>query len=153
MCLTEPARYFSIIHSLADRLELPYKLTMIEQSTHMRKRPLGIAVLALLMFLIGGVWLLVGLALPLLGAPMAPWYIALGAAAYFLAIGWGLWGLQRWAYIAALLMCAVLGFYQLQSGIVLGQNVLVPTLLLLVILGYLLLPRVRAVFLAPGQAG
>lgn len=124
----------------------------IEQNTLMRKRPLGIAALALLMFLTGGVWLLAGLALPLLGAPAAPWYITLGAAIYFLAVGWGLWGLRRWAYFAALLMCVVLGFYQLQSAIVLEQNVLVPALLLLVILGYLLLPRVRAAFLAHGQA-
>jgi hypothetical protein len=119
-----------------------------EQNISMRKRPLGIAVLALLMFLIGGVWLLAGLVLPLVGAVGAPWYIALGAALYFLAIGWGLWGLRRWAYIAALLMCVVLGFYQLRGMLVLGQDVLVPALLLLAILGYLLLPRVRAVFLA-----
>jgi hypothetical protein len=113
----------------------------------MHKRPLGIAALALLMFLAAGLWLLAGLALPLLGAAAAPWYIALGAAAYFLVLGWGLWGLRRWAYIAALLMCVVLGIYQLQSAMVLGQNVLAPVLLLLAIFGYLLLPRVRAVFL------
>jgi hypothetical protein len=117
----------------------------------MRKRPLGISVLALLMFLAGATWLLAGFVLPLVGAAVAPWYIALIAAAYFLALGWGLWGLRRWAYLAALLMCVVLGFYQLQSAIVLGQNVLVPALLLLAIFGYLLLPRVRAVFLAPDQ--
>jgi hypothetical protein len=120
---------------------------MIEHQSSPRKRPLGISVLALLMFLAGATWLLAGFVLPLVSAPVAPWYIALGAAAYFLVLGWGLWGLRRWAYLAALLMCVVLGFYQLQSAVVLGQNVLVPALLLLATFGYLLLPRVRAVFL------
>ena len=122
-----------------------------KQTMSMRKRPLGVSALALLMFLAGGIWLLAGLVLPFTGVPAAPWYIMLGAAAYFLVLGWGLWGLRRWAYVAALLMCAVLGFTQLQSAVVLGQNVLVPALLLLATFGYLLLPHVRAVFLAPAQ--
>jgi hypothetical protein len=114
-------------------------------STH--KRPLGISLLALLLFLFGGLWLIAGLILPLVDIAVVPWSIALGAAAYFLVVGWGLWGMRRWGYLAALLMCVVLVFYQIRSAIALGQNVLLPMLLLLVIFGYLLLPRVRAVFM------
>ena len=121
------------------------------QSQRLSKRPLGVSLLALLLFLIGGIWLLSALALPLLGVPPAPWYIYLAAGAYFLIVGWGVWGVRRWAYITALLMCAVLLFYQLQTAIVLQQNVLVPFLVLLAILGYLLQPRVRAVFLTKDE--
>jgi hypothetical protein len=111
------------------------------------KRPLGVTLLALLMFLVGGLWLLAAVALPLLGGLLAPWYIHLAAAAYFLVVGWGLWGVRRWAYFTALLMCVVLAFYQLRTAIFFDQNVLVPLLLLILIFGYLLLPRVRVVFL------
>jgi hypothetical protein len=111
------------------------------------KRPRGVAVLALLLFLVGGIWLLAALLLPLLGAELAPWYVLLGSAAYFLAIGWGLWGGRRWAYLAALLMCIVLGFYQLRAALLLGWTGLLPLLPLLVSLVYLLRPHVRAAFL------
>jgi hypothetical protein len=111
------------------------------------RRPLGVALLALLMFLVGAIWLLAAVALPLLGSPLAPWYILLGAAAYFLALGWGLWGARRWAYLAALLMCGVLGFYQLRAALLFGQNVLAPLLVLGAIFAYLIQPRVRAAFL------
>ena len=121
------------------------------QPEHTSKRPLGVALLALLLFLIGGIWLLSAVALPLLGVSAAPWYIDLAAGAYFLIVGWGLWGVRRWAYITALLMCVVLLFYQLQTAIVLQQNVLVPFLVLVVILGYLVRPQVRAVFLSKGE--
>src|SRR5262245_25299604 len=114
------------------------------------KRPLGVALLALLLFLVGGIWLLSAVALPLLGVPPVPWYIYLAAAAYFLVVGWGLWGVRRWAYIAALLMCVVLLFYQLQTAIVLQQNVFVPFLVLVVMFVYLVQPRVRTVFLGKG---
>ena len=117
------------------------------QSQRLHKRPLGVSLLALLLFLIGGIWLLSAFALPLLGLPPAPWYIYLAAGAYFLIVGWGVWGVRRWAYITALLMCVVLLFYQLQTAIVLQQNVLVPFLVLVVILGYLVQPHVRAAFL------
>jgi uncharacterized membrane protein (DUF2068 family) len=112
------------------------------------KRLLGIALLALLMFAVGGIWLLAAVALPLVGTPLAPWYILLGAAAYFMIVGWGLWGARRWAYLAALLMCVVLGFYQLRAALLPGQNVLAPLLVLLAIFIYLVRPSVRAVFLA-----
>ena len=118
------------------------------QPEHTNKRPLGVALLALLLFLVGGIWLLSAVALSLLGVLPVPWYIYLAAAAYFLIVGWGLWGVRRWAYIAALLMCVVLLIYQLQTAIVLGQNVLVPSLVLVAIFGYLVLPHVRFVFLA-----
>jgi hypothetical protein len=123
---------------------------MIEhaQPASKKRRPLAISLLALLMVLIGGIWLLAAIALPLLGVPLAPWYILLGAAAYFLIVGWGLWGVRRWAYLAALLMCVVLSFYQIRAAVLLGQNVLVPLLVLAVIFAYLIQPRVRAVFLS-----
>jgi hypothetical protein len=123
----------------------------MSQPTHSQpldKRPLGVSLLALLLFLVGGIWLLAAVALPLLGVPPAPWYIYLAAGAYFLIVGWGVWGVRRWAYITALLMCVVLLFFQLQAAIILRQNVLVPFLVLVVILGYLAQPHVRAVFLA-----
>jgi hypothetical protein len=112
------------------------------------RRPVGIAVLALIMFLIGSIWLLAAIVLPLLGTQLAPWYILLGAAVYFVVVGWGLWGARRWAYLAALLMCVVLGFYQIQSALLFGPAALVPLLVLLLIFGYLIHPRVRAAFLA-----
>jgi hypothetical protein len=124
---------------------------MAEQPVVRRKIPLGVHLLALLLFLIGAIWLLAAVALPLLGAPTAPWYVYLGAAAYFMIVGWGIWGARRWAYFAALLMCVVLLFYQLRTAIVLGQNVLVPSLVLLAIFGYLVRPRVRAVFLGSDE--
>jgi hypothetical protein len=115
------------------------------------KRPLGVALLALLLFLVGGVWLLSAVALPLFDVLPVPWYIYLAAGAYFLIVGWGLWGVRRWAYIAALLMCVVLLFYQLRTAIVLRQNVLVPFLVLVVIFGYLVRPHVRTAFLGKGE--
>jgi hypothetical protein len=121
------------------------------QSQRLSKRPLGVSLLALLLFLIGGLWLLSAVALPLLGIPPAPWYIYLSAGAYFLIVGWGVWGVRRWAYFTALLMCVVLLFYQLQTAIVLQQNVILPFVVLLVILGYLVQPHVRALFLAKGE--
>jgi hypothetical protein len=127
-----------------------YLVTQHPDSTH--KRPLGVTLLALLMFLVGGLWLLAAVALPLLGVLLAPWYIHLAAAAYFLVVGWGLWGVRRWAYFTALLMCVVLAFYQLQTAIFLDQNVLAPLLILILIFGYLLLPRVRVVFLTKDEA-
>ena len=123
----------------------------MDLKSSIRARPLGISLLALLLFLFGGLWLLAGLLLPLVGMEVVPWSIALGAAAYFLIVGWGLWGMRRWAYLAALLMCVVLSFYQIRAAIALGQNVLVPMLVLLVILGYLMVPRVRAAFLATNK--
>jgi hypothetical protein len=126
-------------------------MTEPTQPEHTNKRPLGVALLALLLFLIGGIWLLSALALPLLGMSPAPWYIYLAAAAYFLIVGWGLWGVRRWAYITTLLMCAVLLFYQLRTAIVLQQNVLVPFLALVVIFGYLVQPHIRTAFLGKGE--
>lgn len=112
-----------------------------------KKRPRGIYVLALFMFLIGGIALLAGLILPIQGGNIAPWYVYLSYAAYLVIVGWGLWGMQRWAYFAALLMCLVLGFYQLQTALLLEQNVLLQALMLAAIFFYLLRPQVRAAFL------
>ena len=126
---------------------------MDETASVRRRLPTGVHILALLMFLVGGIWLLAAIALPFLGSNVAPWYIELGAAAYFLIMGWGLWGGRRWAYIAALLMCVVLSFYAFRTAIVLRQNMLVPVLLLVVIFGYLLQPKVRAAFLRSSDEG
>jgi len=51
------------------------------------------------------------------------------------------------AYLAALLMCVVLGFYQLRTAVVLQKNALFPFLALAVIFGYLIQPKLRALFL------
>lgn len=119
-----------------------------EPSQPTSRRPAGVLTLALLMFLVGGIWLLAAIALPLLGQALAPWYIYLGAAAYFLIIGWGLWGLRRWSYFAALLMCVVLEYYTVQAAVVLRSNTLLPFILIGAIFVYLLRPSVREVFLA-----
>ena len=74
-----------------------------------RKLPRGVYVLALLLFLGGGIMLLAAIVLPIQGTNLVPWYIYLAYAAYLMAVGWGLWGARRWAYLAALLMCVVLG--------------------------------------------
>ena len=50
---------------------------------------------------------------------------------------------------AALLMCVVLGFYQLQIAVVLQKNALFPFLVLAVMFGYLVQPKLRAIFLYP----
>ena len=120
---------------------------MAKQPSPSNKRPAGISVLALFMFLIGGIWLVAAIALPLLGTALAPWYVYLGAAAYFLVLGWGLWGTRRWAYFAALLMCVVLAYYTIQTAVVLQRNTLLPFILILAIFAYLMQPRVRAAFL------
>jgi|GEM_PF-1917154 len=128
---------------------------MTKPSLSSPNRPIGVSVLALLLFLVGGIWLLATIVLPLMGVTLVPWYVYLAAAAYFLIVGWGLWGVRRWAYITALLMCVVLFYYLLRTAIVLQQNVLLPFLLVAAIFGYMLQSRVRAAFLAPPgtQAG
>ena len=112
-----------------------------------RKLPRGVYVLAVLLFLGGGFMLLAAIVLPIQGTNLVPWYVYLAYAAYLLVVGWGLWGARRWAYIAALLMCLVLAFYQLQTAVVLRKNALFPFLGLAVAFGYLIQPKVRAVFL------
>jgi hypothetical protein len=112
-----------------------------------RKLPRGVYILAVLLFLGGGVMLLAAIVLPIQGTNLVPWYIYLAYAAYLLTVGWGLWGARRWAYLAALLMCVVLAFYQLQTAVVLQKNALFPFLALAVAFGYLIQPKVRAAFL------
>jgi hypothetical protein len=120
---------------------------MATQPKTERKLPRGVYILASLLFLGGGIMLLAAIVLPIQGTNLVPWYIYLAYAAYLLAIGWGLWGVRRWAYLAALLMCVVLGFYQLQTAVVLQKNALFPFLALAVIFGYLIQPKLRAIFL------
>ena len=122
---------------------------MALQPKSARKLPRGVYVLALLLFLGGGIMLLAAIILPIQGTNLVPWYIYLAYAAYLMAVGWGLWGGRRWAYVAALLMCVVLGFYQLQIAVVLQKNALFPFLVLAVMFGYLIQPKLRAIFLYP----
>ena len=112
-----------------------------------RRLPRGVYALAVLLFLGGGIILLAAIVLPIQGTNLVPWYIYLAYAAYLLVVGWGLWGARRWAYIAALLMCLVLAFYQLQTAVVLQKNALFPFLGVAAAFGYLVQPKVRAAFL------
>src|SRR6266487_4157322 len=112
-----------------------------------RKLPRGVYILASLLFLGGGIMLLAAVVLPIQGTNLVPWYIYLLYAAYLLVVGWGLWGARRWAYLAALLMCVVLCFYQFQAAIILQQNTLFQFLALVAVFGYLIQPKVRAAFL------
>ncbi|HJZ46215.1 MAG TPA: hypothetical protein VKE41_03580 [Roseiflexaceae bacterium] len=114
-----------------------------------KRLPRGVYVLASLLFLAGGIMLLAAIVLPLQGTNLVPWYVYLAYAAYLLVVGWGLWGARRWAYFAALLMCLVLAFYQLQTAVVLRKNALFPFLGLAVAFGYLIQSKVRAAFLHP----
>jgi hypothetical protein len=130
---------------------------MTEPSSDARKLPRGVYVLALLLFLAGGILLLAALILPitgtnLIGTSVVPWYLYAIYAAYFFVVGWGLWGRRRWAYIAVLLMCVILSFYQFQTAIVLQRNALFQFLALTAIFVYLIQPKVRAVFLRPPAA-
>ncbi len=125
---------------------------MAEAKNNDRKLPRGVYVLASLMFLAGGALMLAALVLPILGTAMVPWFIYLLYGTYFVVMGYGLWGGKRWAYFATLLMCAVLTFYQFQNALVLGQNALVQVILLVAIAVYMLLPAVRAAFLAQPNA-
>jgi hypothetical protein len=129
---------------------------MTPDTTTVTKPPRGVYVISLLLFLSGGLLLLAALILPLTGANLVgnsvvPWYFYVLYGGYFLAVGWGLWGGRRWAYVAALLMCVVLGFYQVQNAVVLGRNALFQVIALAAIFVYLLQPGVRASFLRPGE--
>src|ERR1044072_9362998 len=121
---------------------------MTKQVNSDTRLPRGVYVLACLLFLGGGGMVLAAIVLPIQGTSLVPWYVYIAYGAYLLVVGWGLWGARRWAYLAALLMCVVLGFYQIQSALLFGPAALVPLLVLLLIFGYLIQPRVRAAFLA-----
>lgn len=125
---------------------------MTSQPQEAKKLPRGVYVISLLLFLSGGLLLLAALILPLTGTNLVgnsvvPWYFYVLYGGYFLAVGWGLWGGRRWAYVAALLMCVVLGFYQVQNAVVLGRNALFQLIALVAIFVYLLQPGVRGAFL------
>jgi hypothetical protein len=122
---------------------------MNEQPKPDRPLPRGVYVLAALMFLAGGALVLAAIALPVMGTGLVPWYVYLGYALYFLLVGYGLWCGKRWSYIATLLMCVVLAYYQFQTAVVLGQNALWQVLVLAAIFIYMLRPAVRAAFLRP----
>ena len=111
------------------------------------KLPRGVYALALLLFLGGGIMLLEAIVLPIQGTNLVPWYVYLAYAVYLLTVGWGLWGARRWAYLATLIMCLVLAFYQLQTAVVLQKNALFPFLGLAIVFGYLIQPKLREIFL------
>jgi hypothetical protein len=120
---------------------------MSDQTTSKKRLPRGVYVLASLMFLAGAALLLAAFVLPYMGANLVPWFVYLGYALYFVVVGYGLWRGKRWSYIATLLMCVVLTFYQFQTAIVLQQNALFQVILLVAIFIYMLQPQVRAAFL------
>jgi len=122
---------------------------MSDQTKSEKRLPRGVYVLASLMFLAGAALILATFVLPYMGTNLVPWYVYLGYALYFVIVGYGLWGGKRWSYIATLLMCVVLIFYQFQTAIVLQQNALFQVILLAAIFIYMLQPRVRAAFLHP----
>jgi uncharacterized membrane protein (DUF2068 family) len=122
---------------------------MTKQVNSDTRLPRGVYVLACLLFLGGGVMVLAAIVLPIQGTNLVPWYVYIAYGAYLLVVGWGLWGARRWAYLAALLMCVVLVFYQFQSAVVLQQNTLFQFLALAIIFGYLIQPKVRSRFLHP----
>jgi hypothetical protein len=120
---------------------------MTDQAKSKKRLPRGVYVLAALMFLAGAALFLAAFVLPYMGTNLVPWYVYLGYALYFVVVGYGLWGGKRWSYIATLLMCVVLTFYQFQTALVLRQNALFQVILLVAIFIYLLQPQVRAAFL------
>ncbi len=122
---------------------------MSDQTRSEKRLPRGVYVLASLMFLAGAALLLAAFVLPFMGANLVPWYVYLGYALYFVVVGYGLWGGKRWSYIATLLMCVVLIFYQFRTALVLQQNALFQVILLAAIFIYMIQPQVRAAFLQP----
>jgi hypothetical protein len=113
------------------------------------RRPAGIALLALCFYLFGAVLLLftpIAPRLPQL-ASVVPWYIYLAGALYFFTLGWGVWGARRWAYFAALAMCAVSAYYVISFAALRDSGTVLSLGLLSLIATYLLLPRVRAEFM------
>jgi hypothetical protein len=65
------------------------------------KRPVGVTILAIL-YIVGGVALLLG---GLFSSQFNP-YIAIPMAAVLAALSAGIWQLQRWARVAALILAA-----------------------------------------------
>jgi hypothetical protein len=124
---------------------------MSDQNKSEKRLPRGVYVLASLMFLAGAALLLAAFVLPYMGTNLVPWFVYLSYALYFVVVGYGLWSGKRWSYIATLLMCVVLIFYQFQTAIVLQQNALFQVILLVVIFIYMLQPQVRAAFLRPNN--
>jgi hypothetical protein len=122
---------------------------MSDRTRSKKRLPRGVYVLASLMFLAGVALVLAAFVLPLMGTNLVPWYVYLGYALYFVVVGYGLWAGKRWSYIATLLMCVVLIFYQFRTALVLQQNALFQVILLVAIFVYMLQPQVRAAFLQP----
>lgn len=110
--------------------------------------PLGIQVLCALAVLDGGLSLLQGLVglggSILFGSPLGGivGLIAIGLAVGELLVAWGLWGLQSWAWTAAVLVVA--GSLVLDvAGLLLGGAGFVPLVLSGGVLLYLLSQRDR----------
>jgi hypothetical protein len=103
------------------------------------RRPRGVLVLALLLFLFAGVGLLAAL-LPQLREPEVPTPVYLVASLYFGMLGWGLLKLRRWAWYATLIAIAISAYFGVQLQ-------LASLLFLAAAAAYLLWPKVRVAFL------
>lgn len=102
-------------------------------------------VIALLLYL-GAAALVAAAALPDTALGGVPRWALLMAAAAQAVLATGLFRKRRWAWFGALAFAAVNAFY-LYRGIFQGQNQIVGLTLLALLAGYLLLPRVRDVYL------
>jgi hypothetical protein len=111
------------------------------------KRLIGVLLIALLFYAAGAFLLFASALAGQMALANAPWHLYFLGAIYFIVLGWGTWGVQRWAYFAALLMCAVSAYYLIMSALQLSQFVLVPLTLIALLAGYLVQPRVRAAFM------
>ncbi|MCG8353318.1 MAG: hypothetical protein MI924_36600 [Chloroflexales bacterium] len=111
------------------------------------KRLIGVLLIALLFYTAGAFLLFASALAGQMALAAAPWRLYFLGAIYFIVLGWGMWGAKRWAYFAALLMCAVSAYYLIMSALQLNQFVLVPFTLIALLAGYLVQPRVRAAFL------
>lgn len=107
--------------------------------------PRGVIVIALLLYL-GAAALVAAAALPATALGGVPRWALLMAAAAQAVLATGLFRKRRWAWFGALAFAAVNAYY-LYRGVFQGQNQIVGLTLLALMAGYLLLPRVRDVYL------
>lgn len=102
-----------------------------------QQKPTGVTIIAVLFFIVGALAILVGLrvlAIPLPYIALLPgltsYQTAIGIAAIIvggldIAVGWGLWTLQNWARIAAIILLALSAISNLFTGVglLVGVNV------------------------------
>ncbi|GAC1354073.1 MAG: hypothetical protein NVSMB42_11380 [Herpetosiphon sp.] len=115
-----------------------------------QRAPWGIIVIAVLLYL-GAAIMIATSALPSSYLARLPkWVFYVGAFA-LAGLATGLFQKRRWAWYGTLSFVVVNGFYLYRGVFVLGQNQIVGLTILALMMGYLLLPSVRAVFLHPRQ--